>query len=1086
MPSENPADLPNETPVRADQFGMGVQPPEQHPPRRRTPINRLVRVIIRGGLALVVLLAVLVGLAPWLAGTGPGKGFIVGLVNAQLDGELTIEGLDLSWAAGQQITGVSYADPGKGLSANIASIDAPQLGLLGLLKGSRKLGTVTLKDTEVFYEKNVAEPTVPSPGKEPRHDPKPLELPPSLSGSIVVDGLAVTYKSAKADPIVLTLGSGSLDLPDIRDIAVDVEASLRQGDRSGGVVLNAGVLNLFDPDGAEQMMQAAYDIDARVTGLSPEALDEIVSGLADGVKPGTLLALLGGKDLSAGLKVRGRIQELQSELEIDSENLRVKMIQEIAGESLVASPASYATLDLKKEGGVLDVLFPEAGLELVEDTAIALRSFSFTLPTVEEGIDWGKASAALMIGADANLALRDEQGEVIGIDALTITGRAESIATQAKAVVSASLTAVDKAGRVTREPVNAQVVIDRPLDAGREVVFFSESLPIALADTLLGRDEQLVLWLGRTLALRAELRGHIEKDEAGNSRWVRSYSLEPEGRVNGRLIGEQDKERITLSTPDKAPIETTLVPEAFASLMELLSGKPGQPALTIDRPMRVYVTLRDEQRGEVAITADPSQRGVKRFYPDLERTYLGATVELSPARVYEPNSKQTYDLRGGRLMLSAPDLRGKATVAAELNLQVPEGAGKEGVASLLKWETTIGNLLASDGGVPLDGESLMQQVKLNGGVTLQNAPSMLFDALLNRDGDIASVLGPVVDQLDAGFTYADGRPTGATLKLNWDAKSNQPISGAGASLKPVAFDIDADKMLTVRGGEDIELQVRVTEAFGDRWMGQLHPILFDAKTGDRPIGIKIDGSSFRFPLDDPTMKGARVQAEVDLGSLSFGEGALIGRLLDWTGHSGARAVFEPVRVSLADGRVRYDGFAMAVGNVQLKLDGEVDLSNGQIVDMAVRVPSESLTTVFSELEGLIAPGDSLSIPMSGPIRKPQFDQRLITREVARMLTRGLIEKQTRGLGDQLFGRIRKELGVEDPPQPAPQQEGANGDEAAPPGEATPKPAVEPEAEPEPQPQRRRIEDELRDELIDRGIGLIFGGRRDRDRQEEQE
>ncbi|MFN3167250.1 MAG: hypothetical protein ACE37H_09335 [Phycisphaeraceae bacterium] len=192
-------------------------------------------------------------------------------------------------------------------------------------------------------------------------------------------------------------------------------------------------------------------------------------------------------------------------------------------------------------------------------------------------------------------------------------------------------------------------------------------------------------------------------------------------------------------------------------------------------------------------------------------------------------------------------------------------------------------------------------------------------------------------------------------------------------------------------------------------MGQLHPILFDAKSGDRPVNIKIDGGSFRFPMNDKTMKGARVEAQVDLGSVEFGDDALLGKLLRWTDHKGERAVFEPAKVTLVDGKIAYEQFDLAVGNVKLRLDGEVDLVEGEIVDMAVRVPGSSLIRVFNELEGVIPEDDYLSFPMSGPIRKPTLDQKRFNEELTRLITRGVVERQKQDLKDKL----REQVGVEE-------------------------------------------------------------------------
>lgn len=1056
------------------------RPAEPEAPKPRRPRRWVWRVL---GL-LVLLIALLVALAPTLLSTGPGTAALVSIINGRGVGEIQIDTLSLRWGKGQRVTGLAYTDTDKASELTIREIVAKDLSLFSLIRGGRKLGDITVADFKLVYdapsERERDERDEPS---DPDQADAPFRLPPDLSGTVTVNNARVEYRAAGQDPAVLTLPTGTVQMPDLRDIAFDFNASLQQGLRRGTVRFTGGVLNLFDPDGLAQPFKASYDIDSEVAGLSIGVLDSVVSGLGGGVEPGLVAAVLGDGELEASATAAGTIDKLLAELHIQTPNLDVDLFQVRDGDTLIASPQSSARLRLTTQA--FGKLFPDSPLTLAKDEMLTMRSLKMRLPTVDGRIDLDASSMFVQLGADSNLLLKDPNGEVIGIDGLQVRGGTDSIATQLAFEVSATLAAKAGDGRFTREPVRAELIVNNPLVAEREIVFFSEKLPIQLADALAGQDGRLVMWLGEMLALRVDVRGQWVRDASGRRELLQAFSLLPEGRVNGEVVGAFNRGRLTLATMDKAPIQAVLVPEAFASLMAMLSGKPGQPALTIDQPMPVRVTLRDAERGEVSIVTDRSRQGAQRLFVDPDRTYLGATIELPAARVYDPALDKTYELRGGTLSVSAPDLRGRAEIKADLRLWVRPDAGREGVPALLSWRTTVADILGTDGAIPLNPAAFMRQIALDGGVALDNAPSGLFDALLNRDGDIASILGPIVQDLTAGFTYSDGRPTGATVKLNWDEKTNQPIGGAWASMTPVQFDVDADQMLTVRGGKDIDLSVKVTEAFGDRWMGKLHPILFDAKSGDRPVQIKIDGSSFRFPLNDPTMKGARVNAEVDLGSIAFGEGALLGKLLAWSGRPGERAVFEPAKVSLVDGRIRYDQFDMAVGNVQLRLDGEVDLASGDIVQMAVRVPGRTLTKVFNELEGVIAPDDFLSIPMSGSIRSPSFDRKLIVREVARLATRGLINREKGKLRNRFFDKVREELGLEDK-EPAENPEGEKdpAEPAEPGGDAPSDPAQDEPAAPQQEP--KPAEDRVRDELIERGLDLLFGGGRGGDEPKEDE
>lgn len=997
-----PAEQAIEPTMRPDHHGLGVEHPDTKPRKKRGLFAR----IIRWGLLLVLLLVLLAALAPLLLSTGPGTRLLVSIINGQIEGELEIDDLKLSWIGGQHATGVRYTDENAGLTAEIDELRADDVGLFDLLTGGRRVGEVRVINTAMTYHQPADRAKAGRPKTKTIDDKPPFALPATLSGSVVFENLTVDYFAGDIEPVNLSLARGTLEMPTLRDIKFDFDAALTQGKTSGRLVYKGEVLNLFDPEGVIQAMKARYDIDYALSGLSTNAADQLVSGLT-GIRPGVLQALLGKENLSANGIVKGTVEELSSEFHFKAQHVVADLIQEREGSTLIASEKSKAELLLVPDA--FTALFPKSRLRLAEPTRIDLRKLQFSLPQKDDAFDWANANATLELAGGDNFVLLDEQGNKHYVDTLRLTGNSASIEKEARLDLSVSLATVDNKGKVTRNPVEASLIVRDPLDKERAFDFESAGLPIAFADKLTGQDGKLVMWLGDMLGMYATVNAKIVTDAQGVRTMAYTYSLQPTGQIDGTVTGAFDQERYTFSTKDKQPIKATLVPEAFASLMEMVSGRPGDPALRIDKAMPVYITLRTAERGEVSIATDPTKTGAQRFFPDPDRTYVGVTIELTPATVYDPHRKATYELRGGTIQLSTADLRGKVDLSADLKLWVRPDAGKEGVPALLTYKTTVTKILDTEGGIPLDAASFMKQVALSGGVKLDHAPSALFDTLINRDGDIASIMGPIVQQMQADFTYADGRPTSASLKLNWDEKNDMPMPGSSASMKPAIFDIDGDKMLTVRGGQDLELEVKVSEAFGDRWMGRLHPILLDAKSGDRPVKIKIDGKSFKFPLDDPTMKGANVQAMIDLGTVEFGDNAMLGRLMQWTNKPGDRAVFEPARVMLKDGKLSYDDFDLAVGNVRLQLDGKVDLALGKIDQMAVRVPGESLIRVFNELEGVIRPEDSLIIPMSGELRQPRVDYEQFNKELVRMLGRSLIQPQT----DKLRDKVREELGIDE-------------------------------------------------------------------------
>jgi len=1008
-PAAEPAPQSN---TRPDHHGSGVDHPVDTK-KTRGPLAKLLRIVKLLAIVLIPLLIVIVLLAPTLLSTNAGTGWLVTQINARIDGVVAIDDLSLSWFGGQQVTGLTYNDAVRGIDLSILEINAPDVGLFGTLTGSRRFGEVRLTDVQLLYTQ--PESMGPADDMEKQtlaEDRAPIQLPKSLSGTLLIENLRIQYKAPDLEPVVVLLPQGRLEMPDLRDIAFDFDATLQQGERNGRIQIAGELLNLFDPDGVIQPMQAGYTLDTRVQGMPTSALDRFVTGVvSDGRhpgflgRPGRIEALLGEGELNAEVHAKGMIRELAAELSIHTPNLVVELFQERDGDTLIASPNSSATLDLTPQA--FAALFPKAGLTLDQTTTLSLNTLQMRLPFDERSFIWDQASTTLQLGiaGEQNLSIHNRRGELVWIDGLVVNGSAESIAQELSFDLSASLSMVDQEGEVVRDALSASLIVRRPMAYDRELDFFTGDLPLAFADVLAATDGKIVLWLGPTLSMQVLVQGQAVTDADGDRVLQRTFALIPDGRVVGEVNGRIEGGRLTFATGATRPLQAQLRPEAFASLMEMVSRRPGEPALTIDRPMDVLIWLRNGE-DELAIATDPSKTGIGRFFPDPDHTVLGIEIQLSPARVYDPAVDATYQLQGGTISFSAADLRGKAEVNAELELYVPPYAGEDGVIALMTWQTTATQILGADGGITLSPAGILDQVALESGLTLQNTPSGLFDSLLRREGDVAAILGPIVDQLQTDLIYEGGRPTGASVRLNWDEVNDQPVPGANASMRPVRFDIDSDRMMTVHGGRDIEIEVRVTPAFGDRWMGQLHPFLLDAQSGDRPVQITIDGQSFRFPLQDRTMAGSRVQAQVDLGSIEFGPRAMVDDVLNWLGQPVERAVFDPARVSLIDGSISYEGLGMSVRNVSLRLDGELDLVNGQIVDMAVRVPGTSLIHVFSELEGVIPADDYLNIPMTGLIRSPQFDGNRIPREVARLLLQNQINQQR----DRVRGELQDIIG----------------------------------------------------------------------------
>lgn len=96
--------------------------------------------------ALFLLIALFVALAPTFISSTFGKNVLLSQVNRKIDGQLTVESLDLSWLAGQSIKGVRLTDRNGKMIVALDEIDADS-SLLGVL--------FSHSDPEPFHLRNL-------------------------------------------------------------------------------------------------------------------------------------------------------------------------------------------------------------------------------------------------------------------------------------------------------------------------------------------------------------------------------------------------------------------------------------------------------------------------------------------------------------------------------------------------------------------------------------------------------------------------------------------------------------------------------------------------------------------------------------------------------------------------------------------------------------------------------------------------------------------------------------------------------------------------------------------------------------------
>lgn len=993
-PTPPPADLSEDTAgnTRPDRY---TQPDSASVVKPRSKSRWVWRGLILGLLLVVLLVALL----PMLLSTGPGTRLLVDRLGPRLGGTLEIDDLSLGWIGGQSAKGVRYRRGDGVLSIDIGEARADELSLFHVLTGGRGLGAIDLDNVLVVYavaeSSDAPASSQPAPGREPDPvaaaplaEPEPFTLPRDLSVELHIRGLDVRYRAPQMLPVQVSSASSSIRINNGADLGLNIDASVQQGTRIGRLTLKGDVYDLADDAGMLQPGRADYQLTAEANNLP---IDGLTRALAEREytnpaaqfflgQRGRLAAVLGGERLDARATLKGTVNQIEADVSVQTENLDLRLPLQREGQRVVVA-SSDAGIEWELTPAGFASLFAQSGLTLDGPVAFASRKFEASLPRQGVGFDLDACGLAFVMAGE-RATMTDPLGRAIEVQGLRLGVTSESLSSLVVAGLEAMVTAPDEAGEMVAGALQIDLRGKRLFEPDREVRFISEKLPILLIDALGGFEDDLVVWLGATLDLDIMAQGVLLQGDDG-SRFVYDFSLLSESsRVDGELPGRIDGPHITGATLPQQPIQIVLRAEAFARLMSMISGDRENPLLRLarDQSMTAYVTVHP-----TSYAADPSRpRSRESLVLIPELVYTDIEIELSSATVVDPSKDVTYELRKGTFTAKVADRT--LDYALDVDLWVPADAGRAGFGAALTLQTTVFDLLDTTGKLPLARSAFAEQVRLSRGIGLEQTPSALFDTLLQQDGDLAALLGPVVEGLDVQLSVAHGKPTGATVRLNWDDRIGAPIDGTWASMRPVELAIDDQGMMTIADGQDVTIELRVQPDLAERWMSRLNPILSRARRGDRPVQIRIDGSSFRFPIGSGSMKGSHVDATVDLGSLEFVPEGLLPELMSWADLPAQRAVFNPARVSLVDGILSYEQLDLNVDNVQLRFAGRVNLESGEIEEMAMRVPGSSLIKVFTELDGVVAEDDFLSIPMSGSLSKPEFDRTLITQEVARLLT----------------------------------------------------------------------------------------------------
>lgn len=228
------------------------------------------RKIILGLVAAVVVLVLVVVLGgPAIAGA-LAPGMIESAASKQINGDVRVAGVSLSWTGKQRIEGLRILDPATG-DAVVTVSGTLDRGLLGLASNPSNLGTLRVDTLKIDARETAkgeidlvraVEPTAPS-APRPAKPARPMQVPRGLALRIEGQGLEASYTMTDehGKPVTIEIRNVSID-GGIAGSDVRVAISGEGSDGNKVLDLRAEALGLIAPDGTVDPSKAAISLDA--------------------------------------------------------------------------------------------------------------------------------------------------------------------------------------------------------------------------------------------------------------------------------------------------------------------------------------------------------------------------------------------------------------------------------------------------------------------------------------------------------------------------------------------------------------------------------------------------------------------------------------------------------------------------------------------------------------------------------------------------------------------------------------------------------------------------------------------------------
>ncbi|TVS09373.1 MAG: hypothetical protein EA417_20505 [Gammaproteobacteria bacterium] len=617
-------------------------------------------------LAVVIGLFVIVAVLPMLLSTGPGRGFVLGMVNDRVPGSVEMEKLSLSWFGHQRASGVRLRDPeGRDVVA-LESFDT-ELTLLRAIRGRLLLGETRLTGlrAELEVDADGRDNLSKALGLGQVDDEPPGRIVIPVTGHIILEDGYLSWTTPEFEPVVLDDLAAEVRLdPTSRDLDLKLNGRSLQGDMAGSLAVEGQIRRWLDDRGVLTPATMEPDLDMRLDNLPVRLLDGM-AGL-----DGLLVAALGDN-----VAVQLDSAERRVDLRVDAPRLALDLGAELRDLSMVLTRAATLNWTLTPEFVARLAEGGDDPLRLHEAVDLRLALERLEAPLV--GFD--PARVAMRGRFDSSAPLRLAGG---GLGALRLEGLGAEVISDvlSEAVTVTAGVDIHSEGRVGRFELDAALRelfdLDGRLQPDRlqvDATATLSDLPTPLLDRLAGGDGLLPAVLGPRINLAARA-SSTDGNRIDASLDVRSEHLQAE---NIRL---RVADSIALIEP--ARMQYRLMPAVLVRLAPDATTRLRSPA-DLDLTVSEFHAPRPGP-GEPALQPEAS-RLLARFATaaiELENTE-GVRTRLGDVRMeLSGDSLAAMALRGqAAVTQTAPGLLA-ALAASPLNVRLEADSGLAADGSL--------------------------------------------------------------------------------------------------------------------------------------------------------------------------------------------------------------------------------------------------------------------------------------------------------------------------------------------------------------------------------------------------------------------